>query len=78
MPNTTAEECERILARIRETVEATHFTSTKEDDVSVTVSIGATNASESDKDFAEMLERASEMARKAKADGRNRVCMQSA
>jgi diguanylate cyclase (GGDEF)-like protein len=78
MPGTTAEECQFVLNRIREKVEQTEFKSMQETKVPMTVSVGATCATDSDENFSQMLERASQMALLAKRSGRNRVCLQCA
>ncbi|QEG23300.1 diguanylate cyclase [Mariniblastus fucicola] len=75
MPTTNAVECEIVLNRIREKVASSDFRSARSEPVTMTVSIGATSACENDRDYSEMLERASEMALLAKRSGRNQVCV---
>jgi diguanylate cyclase (GGDEF)-like protein len=75
MPNTTQAEAKAILSRVRKAVEMTEFTSTTNEPVRMTLSIGAATAITADTSHVDLLDRASVQALNAKRSGRNQLCL---
>jgi two-component system cell cycle response regulator len=74
MPETSLSESYGVLERLRQTVEDRDFTTTTEEQIRVTVSIGAAERRELDEGLASLIERTSSRLLLAKRGGRNRVC----
>ncbi len=73
MPGTTMESGIVALQRIRDSVAISEFFSTCNQLVPMTLSVGATEAWETDQNYLELIERACQMTLRAKQDGRNQI-----
>ena len=74
MPKTVLESAHATLERLRQIVEEAEFVSNSGEKVQVTLSIGAIQCIE-DETIRDSLERASQLALRAKRNGRNQVCV---
>ncbi len=75
LPETSLEEAQIIAERVRKQVEATTILLDDGRTISVTVSIGIAIATKQDQQFEQVLTRADQALYKAKAEGRNKVCL---
>jgi len=75
MPNTNQAEAVSVLSRMREAVESAEFTSTDDQSVPMTLSIGTATATSADESYTDLLDRACVQAQQAKRRGRNQLCV---